>query len=98
MSIEFFRKRAYQKGIIDHASMTPEKKYEKMVNAVGEIKETEGFKEIVGYWQRDLEMHAQELSASDPLKSPQYIAVVLDRYNRSKSFLSFLENLLEAHE
>lgn len=96
MSLEFFRKRAYEKGYLKHTEMKPELMYKKMVDSIKDIQATEGFKEIVEYWRRAKSMHSDEFTASDPLKNPNHTALVLERYKMADSFLKFLENLIEA--
>jgi len=96
MSIEFIRKRAYEKGYLRHRDRKPDKIYKKQNQSIRAIANTEGFQEIINYWTLAKDLHAGEMKALDPIKSPMHASIVLERYKIADDFLTFLENLVEA--
>lgn len=78
--------------------MKPEQMYKKSVAAIQEISMTEGFKEVIAYWQREVNMHDNELESIDPRKDAVHAAIVLDRRKTANKFLTFLENLALAQK
>ena len=63
--------------------------YKKQINAIQGIKHTDWYKEMIKYWERELE--AVELTF--PIVQEKDLKALQNRYILSSKFLTFLKNL-----
>ncbi len=62
--------------------------YDKQKKSIRAIVKTDGYKEILGYWQREKELYENRL-----VQNPKDKDSIIEGFKISKRFVEFLENI-----
>jgi hypothetical protein len=89
MSLDYIRKKIYERKLTKSRNIDAQDIYDKRVEAIKEIVNTQGFKEIIEYWQREVKIHDERLD-----EMPKRPESILESRRVAKNFLAFLENLV----
>ncbi len=101
MSIEWIRKKVYERKLAQNReSMDPQAMHDKQKQDIAAIANTPGFKEIVDFFKREMDIHNDRLEEIKNLLlkgknvDPNYSNTVLASHGMANKFLTFLVNLL----
>jgi hypothetical protein len=101
MNIDYIRKKVYKHRVEKHReAMDPQKMYNEMRENIAAIAGTAGFKEIVRFFEREVELHEKrldqikEMLAEGKKVNQIHIKTVLANQGVAKKFLMFLANIL----
>ena len=103
MSIDYIRRKIYEREVVkNRKAMDPQEMHDKMKQDVAAIADSPGFKEIVGFFKREADLHDKRLGEIKDLLvegknvDQNYINTVLVSHGLANKFLTFLVNLLSS--